>query len=406
MDETGMRVPLRSGVKITLRTNADLHLRGWEETDVLISPTDTRHLKIREDGNLMNIFANDHLWVSVPAGVEVRVEHTGGDAMVSGLSGSVEMTHVGGNLTLHGAGKLDVGHIGGDMAVTDVRESLSVRRVGGDMTGEIQGSVSVEMVGGDCEMIAMDGIRLRCGGDIQVSIGPSSKDELVLKAGGDVKVHVPEDLNARLDMTSGGHDVTVNLAGSENKYKDENTILTLGQGERPVRVRAGGEIEITDFPMDISDIKEKFEGLNEDWDVRERHSRHTDHWGDFEERIQKRAEEAARRAEERVRTAMERVERENRFGEHSFGKFDKFLGFFGVAQSSGRHPEPPMPPKPPMEAQPSAPAAEVKSAPFDVGDASTITNEERMLVLKMLQEHKITVEEAEQLLASLEGQFD
>ena len=406
MDETGMRVPLRSGVKIILRTNADLHLRGWEEADVFISPTDTRHLKIREDGNLLNIFANGHMWVSVPSGVDVRVEHTGGDAMISGLSGSVEMMHIGGDLTLQGAGKLDVGHVGGDMAVTDVRESLSVRRVGGDLSGEIQGSVSVEMVGGDCEMIALDGARLRCGGDIQVSIGSSSKDELVLKAGGDVKVHVPEDLNARLDLSSGGHDVSVNLAGSEKDYEDENVNLSLGQGERAVRVRAGGDIEITDFPMDRSDIKEKFEDLNVDWDASEQHSGHMEHWGDFEERIQKRAEEAARRAEERVKMAMERVERENRFSEHGFGKFDKFLGFFGVGQPSGRHPEPPMPPNPPMEAQPSAPAAGTKSTLFEVSDASTITNEERMLVLKMLQEHKITVEEAEQLLASLEGQFD
>jgi hypothetical protein len=161
--------------------------------------------------------------------------------------------------------------------------------------------------------------------------------------------------------------------------------------------------------MDVSDIKQEFERINEDWDAPERHSRHAEHWGDFEERIQKRAEEAARRAEERVKAAMERVERENRFGEHAFGKFDKFLGFFGVGHPSGGHPEPPMPPNPPnspMEAQPPSPAAEVKSDPFDISGASAITNEERMLVLKMLQEHKITVEEAEQLLASLEGQFD
>jgi hypothetical protein len=406
MEEAGMRVPLKSGVKITLRTTADLHLRGWEEADVLISPTDSRHLKIREEGNLLNIFANNEVWVSVPLAVDVRVEHTGGDAMISGLSGSVEIAHVGGNLTLQGAGKLDVGHIGGDMAVTDVRESLSIRRVGGNLTGEILGSVSVEMVGGDCEMIASDGIRLRCGGDIRVSVDASSKDEVVLKAGGDVNVHLPENINARLDLISGGRDVTVNLGGSEKNYEDENTILTLGKGERAVRVKAGGDIEITDFPMDVSDIKEKFHDLNMDWDKSTRHAGHAEHWGDFEERIQKRAEDAARRAEERVKAAMERVERESRFGEYASGKFDKFLGFFGVGQSFGGHPEPPVPPDPAMEAQPSAPAAEVNSATFGGSSAASVTNEERMLVLKMLQENKITVEEAEQLLASLEGLFD
>jgi hypothetical protein len=37
---------------------------------------------------------------------------------------------------------------------------------------------------------------------------------------------------------------------------------------------------------------------------------------------------------------------------------------------------------------------------------SSVSNDERMLVLKMLQEHKITIEEAEQLLSALEGNLD
>ena len=402
MTENENRVPLRNGVKITLRTTADLHVRGWSEADVLISPTDAHHMQIREDGNLLNIIANDDVWVSMPLAADVRVEHTGGDAVISGLTGSVEVMHVGGDLTLRGAGKVDVGHIGGDMQVADVRESLSIRRVGGDLSGEVLGSISVEMVGGDCKVSAQDGARLRSGGDMEVSLSSSSQDEAVLKAGGDVKVYVPVDLNARLDLTSGGRDVKVTLAGAERTFEAENTILPLGQGGRAVRVRAGGDIEITDEPMDMEDILRNLAEVNLNWTAPERHARHEEHWGDFEHRIQKRAEEAARRAEHRVRAAMERVERENRFHDKSFGKFDQWLGFFGVGAPFGEHPEHPTPPAPPMDMPSSSPVAEAKSTPA----SSDITNEERMLVLKMLQEHKITVEEAEQLLASLEGQFD
>ncbi len=405
MGEPGMRVVYKEGMKIILRTTADLHLRGWAESDIEVAPSDAHHLQVREDGSLLNIYANEDLWVSVPAKAEIRIEHTGGDALVSNLEGAIEVLHVGGDLTLRGASKVDVGHVSGDFAAADVRESLAVRRVGGDLSAQVTGSVAVELAGGDILLDAKDGVRVRSGGDLEVSIAGGSSDEVVLKAGGDISLFVPADLDARLDLTSGGRSIEIDVADQKRNYEDENVIVTFGKGTRPLRAKAGGDLRIGDEPFDVQDIYADLGVLDEEWAPSGGHGRHAEHWSDLEERIQRRAEEASRRAEERVRAAMERVERMNRHQEHAFGKFDKWLGFFGVG---GRHFEPPAPPEPPEppapptgEVQPSSPVAEA-----DFSTASNITNDERMLVLKMLQEHKLTVEEAEQLLASLEGQFD
>ena len=69
-------------------------------------------------------------------------------------------------------------------------------------------------------------------------------------------------------------------------------------------------------------------------------------------------------------------------------------------------PEPPNQSEPTGVVEAQAPVAETPDAAYDYEVASNVTNDERMLVLKMVQEHKITVEEAEQLLAELEGKFD
>ena len=70
------------------------------------------------------------------------------------------------------------------------------------------------------------------------------------------------------------------------------------------------------------------------------------------------------------------------------------------------------PPVPEAPAVPEVPTVPAQPAPapavVDVeaaGDsvAGDVTEEERMLVLKMLQEKKITAEEADRLLAALEG---
>jgi hypothetical protein len=69
-----------------------------------------------------------------------------------------------------------------------------------------------------------------------------------------------------------------------------------------------------------------------------------------------------------------------------------------------RHPgHPPSPPPPPSARRFVWPLSESEQSDSPV---DTISDEERLLILKMLEEKKISAEEADQLLAALEGRGD
>ena len=90
-------------------------------------------------------------------------------------------------------------------------------------------------------------------------------------------------------------------------------------------------------------------------------------------RIARRSEDAARKAEQHVQSAMNRVE-------WSMGRRSRWDNIPGV-------PTPPPPLRPEPESKP-------------------VSDEERLMVLRMVQEKKISVEEAEKLLKALEGRHD
>ena len=96
-------------------------------------------------------------------------------------------------------------------------------------------------------------------------------------------------------------------------------------------------------------------------------------WSGFGERISRQVEQTARRAAKQAEEAARRMEQKfSRRGPKvnvDVGRWSWDLSPKGV----------PMPSKPP------------------------VSEEERMAILKMLQEKKITAEEAEKLLAALEG---
>jgi hypothetical protein len=91
---------------------------------------------------------------------------------------------------------------------------------------------------------------------------------------------------------------------------------------------------------------------------------------DFSERINRRVQDATRRATERAEAAVRRVEDNLR---RQQGRR------FSFNWSGGRGGTPSVPPTEP------------------------VTDEERMTILKMLQEKKISAEDAEKLLSALEG---
>jgi hypothetical protein len=92
-------------------------------------------------------------------------------------------------------------------------------------------------------------------------------------------------------------------------------------------------------------------------------------------RATRRAEEAARRAEHRIQSAMNRMENTHwGMGGRVGGDFMK-----GMNLHMGNPFTPPQPPR------------------------DLVTDDERLMVLKMVQDKKISVEEAEKLLRAMEG---
>jgi hypothetical protein len=88
-----------------------------------------------------------------------------------------------------------------------------------------------------------------------------------------------------------------------------------------------------------------------------------------------------------VDAAMHRAEEKMRAAERR----SQFL-VVGGRQKSGFGPIPPIPPAPPIP--PVAPPMQ-RSEP--------VSDEERLTILKMLQQKKITIQDAEKLLAALDG---
>jgi len=364
-------------VVVTIRAHADLVVKGWESRELSIEGSSRHSFIARQDGNEISITATEDCLIMLPADSRVIVERVGGDAHISSITGDLVCQKIGGDLVLLKVGKIAVEQVGGSCQVLQAAGDFESHKVGSDFIGRgVEGATLIEKVGGDFLLQGVGGtVNSRAGGDVRVSLTQLLAGSSNLAAGGDIQVHVPLEAGLNLKMSSGGETIRIDLAGHSETFDEHFYELRTGDGMANLTLKAGGDITVTDRPWDetiLDDIQEDFEehfqfqAFDDDWGKR------------IQDITERTVNEATRRAEKRVQAALERIEHRS----HNFGTTASHS--HSVTFSTD------LPLKP---ARPAAPAQ----------PAEPVSNDERMLILKMVESKKISVEEAEKLLEALEG---
>ena len=235
------------------------------------------------------------------------------------------------------------------------KPEIEITNVGGDLSIEGWDRADLEAHSDNSPRIEQDGdeITLSCRGDLNVSV-PRGASLTISYVGGDLKV---ENLDGNLELSFVGGDV----------------VLRNVTGEVSLEGVIGGETQTENVRKITMSARSGKVGV------------------DISAKVQRKVDEAMRRADRKVREAERKMRQA-----HSAHLESRMQN---IEQLKKRYAGQPIPPSGPS------------SRPFNFGlntseaeDASQpVSDEERMTILKMLQEKKITSEEADKLLAALEG---
>jgi hypothetical protein len=333
--------------KILLETiGGDLSLVGWEGEDILLKGDDDE-IRFKQDGDKVTISCDDDISIRVPKASLVYINMIGGDASIRGVVGGIELKEIAGDLSIRDVESVAIDTIQSDFSLRGAKGHLSVKNAQSDVSiRDVRGNVSANV-----------------SEDVVLYLNPRAGNVYSVTAGDDILLVMPPKANATLTLNA--DEIDVEWKGIPNDADATSRVITLGDGSALITLKAGGDIRVSN-QADAGDSAEdfgNFAGMGFDWSgfgvaLSERISRQVEQATRGSTR---KAEEAARQAARKAEEAERRV---NRRGRPNWDVSPK-----GV----------PMPPKP------------------------QVSEEERMAILKMLQEKKITAEEADNLLAALEG---
>jgi len=367
-----MSKTISAGKSPKFKVNAiggDISIVGWDGADILVKGEDDE-LSLQQNGDEVSISCGSDLSLRVPKASSFEFKSIGGDASIRGVLGGIELKEIGGDLSIRDAGSISIDTIGADFSLRGAKGNLYVKNAHGDVSiRDVEGNISLDSVADDLALRGSHGnIKVNVGDDVIVYLDPVADGAYSIVAGDDILLVLPSNANATLSMQ--GDEIQVDMPGVEPDEDATNRVVVLGDGSANISLSAGGDVRVSDR-ADAGEFAEEFgnfAGLNFDW-------------SGFGEQISRQVErataQAAKRAEEAARRAERHAERHARKWKANVnvGRWNWDIGPNGVIT-------PPTPPVPPSE-----PVAE----------------EERMAILKMLQEKKITAAQAEELLSALEG---
>jgi hypothetical protein len=348
------------------RIGGDISVVGWEGNEILIK-ADDEELSVEQNGDEIRLACEDDISLRLPKASTLTFTLIEGDASIRGVSGDVSIRTINGDLSMREVGSVSIESIDSDFSLRGARGNLYVKNADGDVSiRDVDGDVNIESVADDLALRGPRGnVKVNVGEDVVVYLDPRSDGDYLITAGDDILLVLPSNANATVTMQ--GDEIQVEWPGHEEDTDETERVVTLGNGAARIVLSAGGDVRLTNQSNAGESAEEfgNFAGLNFDW-------------SGFGEKISRQVEQvtarAAKRAEEATRRAERHVERQARrwTGKVNLGPSWNF-GPKGVPASPG--------------AQQSEP----------------VSDEERMTILKMLQEKKITSEQAEQLLKALEG---
>lgn len=420
---TEYRLEIKSQTALEVSVEGDASIKSGAEGVIIAYSEGT--IKADEKNKERIILSCDRdCEIQIPVGLKLVIQNVAGDAMLTKLEGGLTVNSVGGDLLMRDMAAAEIQNVGGDLEVSLIKGELFIEHLGGEMLGSdllgttrmgqvggdvtlsnVQGALEMEKISGDlmvndaqaiharkvkgeADLFRVRGdIILKASGDINLQPSAEGMNSITLEAGGDIDFYWPPELGVTFNVNSDGGEIEVELDDREEELVAHHAEFTHGDGKVNVVAHASGDISITSKLRKAPSVEvtgaaaagddgeswdEAFTGkFQENWDRFERE------FDQFPERFEKTIGDKMRQVDDQIEKAMQKV----RHGVKMDRDGRRAMVIATALAGKQAH-------QPGAEAEPKG---------------SAVTEDERKMILKMLQEKKISVEEAEKLFETLEG---
>ncbi|RPI86289.1 MAG: hypothetical protein EHM41_09045 [Chloroflexi bacterium] len=410
--------PTSDSPVLHLDIDGELIVKGSSDLEVSVRSDSPEDLQVDQHEDEFTVKCRSNCSIRVPHGSSLNVLRVSGNTIIKAIDGNISIDRSYGNLTMKGIGTTRINRIDGNLVVKNGEGILEVETVHGNIVAKnLEGFNATGRIDGNLMLADLDGSgSAKCNGNITLRFDPMHDQKYRFEASGNIICRLPEDVSAAVRIESGGS-IRVKVGDISVSQRETSYSVNFGDGDAELVLVAGGDVSVIGRAPDWeisedfdADFGEEFAGMAEElgeqvarqveaqMEMLERHL--NDQLSNLSatigavglsseaaEQISQRAREASARATARAQEKMQRAQERLR---------RKMEAIQRKAETKARKTERRM-------------SGERRGWSFDWSSpkpepvSDPVSEQERMMILKMLEEKKISLDQAEKLLSALEG---
>jgi hypothetical protein len=387
MEKNQQIISVEPDVTIVVRAHGNLDVQGWKRAEVGIV-TDINVQKIRHENKLLRLIFVEDCELSVPAGVPLIIDRVSDNARLRNLGNPLTINKVQGSLTLQNIRSVSVGRVSDACLIENVEGNVKLGKIGENLKGKnLLADISVERVSGNVKLYQLGGkVDIRSDENIEISLTDGNHGNVHLKASDSVLVQLPADPHATIKIKSGGEHIDINVGSYQKKIKDSRCEVLLAGGGQEIVIDSGDRVRVTAEVLDEKEILKLFEEVDQLW-------------------VKLKEESAARQAARtgKVHWEIKMVEGAAKVAQDTMEGLVPFAGQITeeAIESAEKH----------VQEALARVEDQIRNLGYEVWTeddepettgSSDVTAEEKLIVMRLLEQQKISVEEADRLLRVLE----
>jgi len=197
----------------------------------------------REEG-VVTVAVRADATLTVPPGANAALEEVLGNLRIQGIKGRVRTRSVHGNATVRGSGPVSFEQVLGNLRANDLTDDLTARDVRGNVWARrVGGTVMLRDVGGNLEAEAVEGglTAENVRGNVSL-LPPFSVGSTYRVTGfGNLRVSLPPEASVRIKVRAGGH-VDVRHPALAVEWHNGEALGTLGAGQAALEADVKGNV--------------------------------------------------------------------------------------------------------------------------------------------------------------------
>ncbi len=245
MNETSLPVKPESNLVINY-ADGNLTLRGWTREEIRIEGETTPDSKPK--GNQIALELRGDCTLDLPHNLPISLEEIEGDVWAKDLGQTLQIGNIRGDVTLEnisGAtiqqanGNCSANQLLGDLVINSLKGNGVINQVIGQIAVQAKGDLEVHKIG--------RGIKIAAEGNITAAFDPIPWDDYQLQAGGNLKVSLPAHASITAELNSRAENIILQYAGIEEEIHTSRHTLEVGKDGAFLDLSAGGSIHITNL---------------------------------------------------------------------------------------------------------------------------------------------------------------